>query len=358
MDPVADRRKPVLSTMWGDDDDRVWSQLVEVVRTDHPGGLRDLRELWRSSRGKDAVILRGSVTLSDRYRDLVFAGLLKLRRNRPNIVISDATWEVGSQSLQSVLPECLHPLIPMMIRRFVGLVDSPSVRYGVLSTSEVNGFPRMWRVAEDRVIFTPFKHTVYDRTLHPSVELDVVDKGYLFSGGDSMRDYELLEQALDGLDVPVELASHHQPSRHLPHVTTGRRSHQDFQRLLAGAHAVVIPLLASSRSAGQQSYLNAMVLGKPVIVTEAPGVRDYIKDGVTGVIVPSHPAALREAILDVMDPRNEEKYRTMGERAREAVETAYHDFNYRRLLLRTAGISQAMIDDAAGDTAGRPFPLR
>lgn len=352
MDPTDEQRKPVLSTMWGDEDDRAWSNLVDVVRTDHPGGLRDLLTLWRESRGREAVILRGSVSLSDRYRDLVFAALLRLRRNGPSIVISDATWEAGSHSLTDRLPERLHPMIPPMIRGFISLVDAPNVRYGVLSTTEVNGFPRMWGIAPDRVVFTPFKHTVHDRTLHPRIELDVVDKGYLFSGGDSLRDYAMLEKAIEGLDIPVELATHWKPSSASTNVTAGRRSHEDFQRLLAGAHAVVIPLQASTRSSGQQSYLNAMVLGKPVIVTEAPGVRDYIEDGVTGVIVPSHPVALREAIEDVMDPRNEEKYRTMGERARRAVEDANHDFTYRRLLLRTAGLNDALIEEAAAAPAG------
>jgi len=102
----------------------------------------------------------------------------------------------------------------------------------------------------------------------------------------------------------------------------------------------------SNRSSGQQSYLNAMLLGKPVIVTEPPGVHDYINNGVTGVIVPSSVEALRAAIRHVMDPAHAEHYREMGARASQAVREAHHDFTYRKLLLRAAGISDEQIEAA------------
>ena len=116
--------------------------------------------------------------------------------------------------------------------------------------------------------------------------------------------------------------------------------------LLANSHAVVVPLRQSVRSAGQQSYLNAMGLGKPVIVTDAPGVHDYIVDGVTGIIVPPTVEALRTAILHVMDCANADFYAEMGQRAREDVFKRFTEEHFRHGLLLHAGvISQQQFDE-------------
>lgn len=100
---------------------------------------------------------------------------------------------------------------------------------------------------------------------------------------------------------------------------------------------MVLPLQNGVRSAGQQTFLNAMVLGKPVIVTDAVGVRDYIEDGVTGVIVPPDALALRAAIDHVMDPANVDTYRRMGERARATVVGRYMPEHYVERLVETLG---------------------
>jgi glycosyltransferase involved in cell wall biosynthesis len=108
--------------------------------------------------------------------------------------------------------------------------------------------------------------------------------------------------------------------------------------LLADARAVVVPMRKMVRSAGQQTYLNAMGLRKPVIVTDAPGVRDYVIDGVTGVIVPPNADAMRAAIRHVMDPANAQFYTQMGERAREDVLKRFNEEQFRHGLLRHAGV--------------------
>ena len=65
---------------------------------------------------------------------------------------------------------------------------------------------------------------------------------------------------------------------------------------------VVLPFSGSIlQSTGQQSYLNAMRLKKPVIVSRVSGVLDYIIPGVTGIVVPpGDPTELRKAILRVL----------------------------------------------------------
>ncbi|GMA38731.1 hypothetical protein GCM10025883_07760 [Mobilicoccus caccae] len=184
----------------------------------------------------------------------------------------------------------------------------------------------------DRVVFTPFPATI-----EPDVPTSTGD--YLFAGGNSMRDYALLAEAVRGTGVRCRVASTWEPEETSEEIEVGTVPHEEFVDLLAGCRASVVPLERTVRSAGQQSYLNAMMLGKPVIVTEAPGVHDYIEDGVTGVVVPPEADALRAAILDVMDPARAEHYALMGRRAREWVlANVTQDVYKDEVLLEAIGV--------------------
>lgn len=331
-------RKPALSTMpcpFG-----LWNEHVEDYKPPHAGSLRDLRELFQLAKGRRVLILNGSVGRRQRYRDLAFAIVLKwLHRRPPPILMQDATWEPGSESLSRSYP-FLRPLMPKLARLAISLVDGPHVRYAVLSTDEVKTFPEVWGVDADRVVYQCFT-----QSLDRYENMPTSDQGYLFAGGNSMRDYGLLDEALEGTSVRTHVASSWIPTRNLEHRTVRSTSHDEFMHLLAGARAVVVPLRRMVRSAGQQTYLNAMRLGKPVIVTEAPGVRDYIIDGCTGVIVPRDPQALRAAIVHAMDPANADFYAAMGRQAREDVMQRFTERHYRFGLLRHAGlISEAAFE--------------
>lgn len=307
-----DRDRLVMSTMWGGGPR--WVDEVASYRP-QPGQMGTPRDLWRLLRlakGRPAVVLLGAAGMSHRYRDIVLAGLLKLRPGpRPRVLITDATWEPRSRALarRTRLPESF---LAGVVRAVVHAIDGPHVRYAVLSTHELETFPATWGVDPERVLFTPFPATI-------DADLPTRAGDYLFAGGNSLRNYDLLEAAVEGAPFRTRVASRWQPRRADGNVESGLVPHDEFVHLLTGARAAVVPLEHSVRSAGQQSYLNAMVLGKPVVVTDAPGVRDYIEDGVTGVIVPPEREALAAALRHVMDPANAENYRRMGARARESV---------------------------------------
>jgi Glycosyl transferases group 1 len=325
------RRKPILATMPGPDP--LWNAYVEDYLPENAGSFHDYRTLWKLSKDREILILNGSVGRKQRYRDLVFAIVLKFTHLRPPaILMQDATWEPRSAALESEFP-FLARFLPKLARLAISFIDGPHVRYAVLSTQEVATFPKVWGVDAHRVVFQPFPNT-----LHKYRNMPTRDDGYLFSGGNSVRDYGLLESAIAGTDVPTRIATKWQPTQSLPNLKVGVTSHDEFMTLLANAHAVVIPLRQTVRSAGQQSYLNAMGLAKPVIVTDAPGVRDYIVDGVTGVIVPPNVEALRKAIMHVMDPANADFYRQMGQRAREDVLKRFTEEHFRHGLLLHAGL--------------------
>ena len=327
----AQGRKPILATMPGPDP--LWNTYVYDYLPENAGGFRDHLALLKLAKGREVLILNGSVGRRQRYRDLLFAVLLKLRFSKPpKVLMQDATWEPRSESLESDFP-FMKRLIPKLARLAISLIDGPHMRYAVLSTKEVETFPKVWGVDPTRVVFQPFPNT-----LHEYRDMETRDDGYIFAGGNSVRDFGLLESALDGTSIPTRIATKWQPTLNLSHLEVGPTSHHDYMSLLANSHAVVVPLRQSVRSAGQQSYLNAMGLGKPVIVTEAPGVRDYVIDGVTGIIVPPKVDALRAAILHVMDPANAPFYAEMGRRAREDVFKRFTEEHFRHGLLLHAGV--------------------
>ena len=323
-------RKPILATMPGPDP--VWNRYVEDYLPPDAGSLRDHLAMLKLARGRKVLLLNGSVGRRQRYRDLIFAILLKLSLRRTPVLIQDATWEPHSESLTARFP-FLRPLIPTLARMAIAAVDGPHVRYAVLSTSEVRTFSKVWGVDPERVVFQLFPNT-----LGQYRDMPTQDEGYLFSGGNSVRDYGLLESAIEGTGVPARLATTWRPTRGLSHLEARPTSHDEFMRLMANCHAVVVPLRQTVRSAGQQTYLNAMGLGKPVIVTEAPGVRDYVIDGVTGIIVAPAVEPMRAAIRHVMDPANAAFYAQMGQRARKDVFERFTEVHFRHGLLRHCGV--------------------
>ena len=87
------------------------------------------------------------------------------------------------------------------------------------------------------------------------------------------------------------------------HVTIQPTSPAEFFALMASARIVVLPLqMDNLRTSGQQSYLNAMALGKAVIVADDKDAPYYIENHKTGIFTPAgDAAALRQAILYLLD---------------------------------------------------------
>jgi glycosyltransferase involved in cell wall biosynthesis len=166
-------------------------------------------------------------------------------------------------------------------------------------------------------------HNVDQRFFRP---LDLDSGNYIVAVGREQRDYETLLHALagTGLDLVV-VASSPWSSTNTPlqiseRVTiTGHISYQALRELYAAARLVVLPLHDVPYAAGSTALLEAMAMGKPVIVTRSQGLADYLVDGQTGVYVtPHNPSELRDAILSLWDQAA--KRTCLGCNARQAVE--------------------------------------
>ena len=122
---------------------------------------------------------------------------------------------------------------------------------------------------------------------------------YVFSAGRSNRDYDFLTDALrDTYDLRIACPEY------TPAVPSGSHTLDVLDNCfgeamlheMAHSLCVVIPLRDTAVSSGQLVVLQAMRMGKPVIVTENDTMPTYIDHGTTGFIVPKDKRELLDTI--------------------------------------------------------------
>ena len=283
---------PAVSDTW-------WERGLQTV------GLGGLARRSRSLRGAWALFRQASrfaivVTLGD-LEGLAFACLQRLwTRRRPVHVMHDCLWYGGGWLRRAWMRFCL------------GAVD----RCIVWASVERQRYAQAYCVSAEKFLYVPHHHTLKRYTF------EVGDDGYVFTGGNADRDYGLFFSAVADLSVPCVLATNRPQLLAGLVVRSNVRvvsvSPAEFRQLMAQARLVVMPMRATLLHAGaQQTILNAMVMGKPVILTDPEGGADYIEHGKTGLLVPyGDVAALREAIRYLWE--HPEEARAMGEQAQRA----------------------------------------
>lgn len=191
-------------------------------------------------------------------------------------------------------------------------------RFVVWAQHEVEDYARVFGLPPEKLVYVPFHDTL--RGYH----YEERDDGYLFAGGNYDRDYPLLVEAVREVDVPTWIATTRPEqlgASALPaHVRIEGTTAEGFRQAMAAARLVVIPMQADLlHSGGQQTCLNAMLLGKPTIAVGRKWASDFITDGEDGLIVEyGDVAGLTRAVRWVID--HPEEARAMGERARVKAE--------------------------------------
>jgi glycosyltransferase involved in cell wall biosynthesis len=122
----------------------------------------------------------------------------------------------------------------------------------------------------------------------------------------------VLQRNLEGLDVPANVE------------VRERIPYADLRDLYRRAAVAVVALRGAdfpfgSEGSGVSAMLEAQASGTALVASDRPIVRDYLRDGETGLVVPPEdPAALREAIVRLLDDR--ELARHLGDAGRAQVE--------------------------------------
>ena len=323
----------IFSTMWG-----LGPEVHLIDRREH-GSLRVLFLLLQQARAGDVVLVSGAMGKAARYADQLTAIALRLLRPGVALVVTDATWHPRSTPGEAHRPYVAH-VVAFWAKLLLRLMNGRRTHFCFLSRSECAAVVGEARVDAARVHFMPFTTTIWDPADRSRLQaLAENDEGYIFSGGNASRDYELLMAAAELVPIPMRVATTRSVKRRPAHVTLGSVPPNQFMEVMAKSAAVVLPLAATSRSAGQQTYLNAMLLGKPVVITDTPGVRDHVTHGFDAIVVPSTPQAIARGLRWVTDPANAPEVDTLRRRARQRAEQLSPEAYARDLM----GLARAVM---------------
>ncbi len=293
--------------------------------------IRRLFTLLKWARHCEVMVLDS--TSGTLHPDLAACIFIQFFKRKPVIILTGDMWNKGNIVKYNLQKLSVH------------LADSVIQRYVVQSLGEKEIFPKLWGIAPEKVQACLYHFTFTDDEIGM---FEPAEKGYIFAGGNPSRNYDLLLEAarllpnrkfivatrlLDGRkDIPSN-------------VEVVQVAHQEFIRLMRQADMVVTPLRAGgTRAAGQQTYLNAMRMGKISIVNgkNVLGVTDYIQNHANGIIFDGTPQGLREAIEWVYNPANREAVKSIQDNAPESIK----EFTYARHLRTMASIIECAVAES------------
>lgn len=139
-------------------------------------------------------------------------------------------------------------------------------------------------------------------------------------GGDRDRDPETLFKALAAVihqrpntRAVVQTTSSLKPPAGVSVVR--RFSHAELREMYAKATIVAVATRPNIHVSGMTVSLEAAATGRPVVITETPGMTDYVRDNSTGLLTPVGDAdAMATAIVALLDQPS--RALEMGRRAR------------------------------------------
>ncbi|HXG24620.1 MAG TPA: glycosyltransferase family 4 protein [Chthonomonadales bacterium] len=253
-----------------------------------------------------------------------------LRRNNYDVIYSNgenvsiplaALFRLARQRPRHVLIG--HHLSPKKKRPFLRVLHPQMDAIFVYARTQYEYAQQALGIPAWKLHLIPF-HADH-RFYHP---MRVPVRNMICSAGLEWRDYPTMIEAVRGLDVEVCLAAASPWSKHKnetagrtlpPNVSARCYNYTELRQLYAESCLVVVPLYDNDFQAGVTTLLEAMAMGKAVLVTRTVGQRDVIEDGENGVYVPpGDPAAMRDAILRLLN--NPQEAARLGKNARKTIE--------------------------------------
>lgn len=159
--------------------------------------------------------------------------------------------------------------------------------------------------------------------MQPVNNVMIEDAGFIFATGRSNRCYDFLVDTMNESHIKTIIAC---DTYHNETVSDNIKILNDchggeMQKLMARCHIVAIPLKDVNVSSGQLVILQAMSLGKPVICTISEGVKDYIRDYQTGLLINNDKKEWRNAITELY--KNNSLYKMLSSNSKEVFYKRY-----------------------------------
>lgn len=172
---------------------------------------------------------------------------------------------------------------------------------------------QFYGITEERFAFVPFKVNGFENIN----QSDISDKGYVFTGGYSRRDYRTFCDAMAiQPDIPAKLVTLN-PGALRVHGVSDKditapenvevirhdQNPDTWQAFIGNSRCVVIPISSETIcSNGISVCLNAMSLRKPVVISRSPAVEGIFENGRECIIVDFNDSvAMSSAIRRLWD---------------------------------------------------------
>lgn len=234
--------------------------------------------------------------------------------------------------LGGVLRQCLYRLLPLKNTSKLICVDTVmsvpegfrqklKVRFRSLLFRKVHlffeyfkdwqGYKNYHRMPLEKFRYVPFKVNRYEHVLAKLEKKEVSDKGYIFCGGNTRRDFDSLLEVARRTGYPFVIVTMDNKSigehgsyldeESIPaNVNVVRHDGSDsFLDYIADAKLAALPIKKKNVSAsGIGVYLACMALGKCVVISSGPSVNGILQDEQQALIVPPEDIdALQAAVV-------------------------------------------------------------
>lgn len=172
-------------------------------------------------------------------------------------------------------------------------------KYVVWASHELKDYSKTFKIPIKKIIYIPHHHTL------EGYVYKILDGNYIFSGGDGDRDYFTLIKAVKDINIRVFIATRRKDvlnNKKLPkNIIAFPTTNENFRKIMAASKMVIVPMEKNLlHSGGQQTYLNAMAMGKPVIVADDKGASDYINNGQNGFVINSGDVNQLKATINLL----------------------------------------------------------
>jgi glycosyltransferase involved in cell wall biosynthesis len=181
-------------------------------------------------------------------------------------------------------------------------------------------------VARFRFVPYPLLYEASDRT---TGRREPETSGLVVSSGRAFCDWETLFAAADGADWSLTVICSKEDFPQVAKLNKNGRasvyceiSREDHDRLLSQAALYVVCLKEGFVSSGHVRMRTATDAGVPILASSVRGLEGYVDHGNARLVPPSHPAALRAGIDDLLS--NAVERRRLAERARAWANTWTH----------------------------------
>ena len=181
---------------------------------------------------------------------------------------------------------------------------------------DTSGYEKYYKIPHNKFYYIPFKANNYDIIS----QFNIRDEGYILANGASFRDFDTFIMAINKTGYPAKIVlpgsaiagfhnTYFKEEKSSPNVMIIRHDFDRFtwNEYMANSRIVVIPIMKDTiQSAGISVLLEAMALGKPVIVTEGVATKGILSQDAAITVPPGDYLALYKEIMKLW---NNEGYR-------------------------------------------------